>query len=164
MDKFIKQNITDVMAIVITSVIFCFSTASCSSNQDNPETKVLLIEIDDAVQITNNFNPIDTIILHSDNYNLPGEVMSCKIVNDTIYISDGAKAHGLFIFDKSGKECGSINSVGGGPNEVFDFDDFDVTSDSIYVLDTEGRKIVLYSKNLIPEQSHSIYCRLHQIS
>lgn len=131
-----------VIFLLIASLSSCQQkTADGSSIGGN----MLNIDSDKAIDLEAINIQSDT--LHLQGAMLPGTILRCQLVNDSLYILDPIKARGLFVFNTEGIFLTTIGKIGPGPEELMDFTDFDVNESEILILDNISRKINTYSKN-----------------
>lgn len=115
------------------------NTASIYSNSVDPVT----IDVHKSDDVLNTSSIIDTdhkiIKLETTDDCLIGEVSKVVIDQEKIYILDSKIAKKVFCFDMSGKFLYPIGKLGGGPEEMDNPKDFEVTANDVHVIDRQCR-------------------------
>ena len=89
---------------------------------------------------------LDIIQLETKEESLLGTISKVQQVDDQWFVSSMSK---LFVFNSRGEFIHTIGEIGNGPGEISEVMDFWIDSDQkqIVILDTSGRKIVIFNLN-----------------
>lgn len=101
------------------------------------------------------FSEVNYLLLEEDT-NLP-LVRSYKIVvQDSLIFVEDKELNNLFVFDLSGKIKSVFKSLGKGPNEFTQIDEFSVSENRVYIQDDYLKKTLVYDfeGNLLSEEYH----------
>jgi hypothetical protein len=146
--------------ILIIIVLFGCQTQEIShSNPDEYET----INIDES-QFKKEFLLSENIVIHKvirleTNSDCPiGKIDNIQYHNSQIYILDRLKAQSIFVFDSTGVFLEKISRIGRGPGEFFRPDNFafDKSTNRIYILDSNFKKVNIYDESGQFEKAISI--------
>lgn len=113
-------------------------------------------ECEQYIFLQNIADSVSAVMLETTDESLIGQIEKLQVFNDTIYILDRRKHPGLYIFDLSGRYLGRVGSVGQGPQEYNEPTDFDVSSDSIYILDQYKARLHVFDKSLSHRSVHKL--------
>jgi hypothetical protein len=141
--KKIQIQIISVLLIVLWS---CTSTTN--NNKTIEEFRIDISKVKKLDKFYPTISAYEFITLQEDSLIKLGEINKIIFYNDNIYISDARKAKGVFIYNKEGALLSTINRLGHGIGEYTNIGDFDIdkSTNNIYILDPQLRKILIYDK------------------
>jgi len=169
----------------LLTVLTCLMLIACGENKSkktsvSTDDYLHVIDLNKAkvsnIRASELFTGITPIVLETTKESLFGAVNKAVITSDYIIILDIAIANALFLFRKDGTFVHKFGRVGGGPGEYVNIWDFcyDGTTETIYTLDTQQRRISLYNihtgeflksinLNRINGLSSNIYCQAGEL-
>lgn len=135
----------------ISFVIVVLISLSCQTaiRADVKDGKVIQINLDSLKEIY----PVveNAVHLKLDNANdeaIIGEIKKIIKQNNNLYILDSRFSKDVFVYGTDGKYKFKLNKIGRGRNEYLNPDDIGVNNQGdIYVLDGNGRKVLVYDNN-----------------
>lgn len=142
------------IGIVLVSCYGCNKQKSSSS-----ETGTLIsIDIESALPSSGLLEKVEVIPLENKGDTFPGFVHKMLVENDTLYLLDTFKAHGLYAYDKAGHFLYAYNNVGQGKEEFIRLSDFQIARGCVYLLDSSGEKIIELDKRFAYQSSKKLPC------
>lgn len=137
---------------------FCYGCGKREAAQ--PEKGTLIsIDMESALPSSRFLEKREMISLENKGDTFPGFVHKLLVENDTLYLLDTFKAHGLYVYDKSGHFLYSYNNVGQGREEFVRLSDFQIDNGCVYLLDTSGKKIIRLNKQCEYQSSKKLFCQ-----
>ena len=101
-------------------LLFCHGCGKREAAQ--PEKGTLIsIDMESALPSSRFLEKGEMISLENKGDTFPGFVHKLLVENDTLYLLDTFKAHGLYVYDKSGHFLYSYNNVGQGRKVCYGF-------------------------------------------
>lgn len=131
--------------MVVSLLIFCYA---CTNNTASKQTsgEVFTVDLKSAQPVEDVLEKISQVSLENKGDTFPGFVHKMLVVNDTLYLLDTFTSRGLYAYDSEGCFLYAYNQVGQGEQEFIGLADFQVYGDTIYLLDTSGKKIIKLNK------------------
>ncbi len=130
-------------------VAFIIGMMGCGGGEtkDTPDDGGIEIKVDfgQSKPFADNCESIQVVALDSATC-FPGEVLSSVIKGDTVYMVDRYVTPGLYAYTINGKKVFVYDKIGQGPGEVISPVDVQVSGDSVYVLDSQGMKVVTLNR------------------
>ena len=126
------------LSILLLSVFACSVKQSESSQVDSD---YIIIDLDEkqesSVPLSTYFKSVQTIILETKEECLIGHVSELQVFDGYIYILDMSISKSLFVFDTNGHFIRKIGSLGNGPGEYKQLNDFTLDPENgfIFLLD-----------------------------
>ncbi|MFT6872007.1 MAG: hypothetical protein ACJAVN_001012 [Roseivirga sp.] len=121
--------------------------SSCDST-DQVEKGLVEFDLDQLTTATlsSDFDLIKIVQLNSNDV-LIGSIKNVEVAGDEIFILDGLRTNGIYKFSLDGDYLGKIGAAGNGPGEYGTIENFAIDDNRILVVDSEKRKVDLYSRD-----------------
>lgn len=154
------------MKIHIIVIIFTLLlSTSCFNGQQIPQADVVNLDIENSRPLFDSFSETKEIIFHEGpNGKLPGMITKLIVLGDTLFILDGHKARMMFAYDNEGNLLFDYDHIGEANNEYLSLMDIAIDNNIIYLLDSQGNKIIelnnhgdFISSERIPRLVNHIY-------
>lgn len=140
------KNSISVLYISVLAIV-----TSCSYNKQNniiqSSSKQLICDIDSSLLIKNLSEMCDSVSfiqLETNNNSIVGNIDKIVVDSVNIYMLSN---NNLFIYDKQGKLYSKISKMGHAKNEYIAINDFCISRASIFIADTQARKILVFSRS-----------------
>jgi len=135
-------------------VFFCLSIVffSCSQSQEkvsvNPKEVIDINQIVSGRKLTDHYKIDEIVKLETSEKSVLGSIVEVLFIEEKFFIRQGRKRP-IKVFDKNGGFLFSLGKIGKGPGELASFDDmnYDSSSNQLWVLSNDARKVNKYSIN-----------------
>lgn len=139
--NFMKKNVF----FVIIIILLCYACADNSTTKMRSGT-VLSINLELAQPVMEVLEKTGSIPLENKGDTFPGQIHKMMVDKDALYLLDTYRAPGLYKYDRNGRFLTVYNRVGQGNGEFIGLSDFQLYGDTIYLLDSSGKKIIKLDK------------------
>ena len=132
--------------LVFGACLIGCQTQEIKNNNDYVTVKIDESQFKDEFLLSENIK-IHKVIRLETNSDCPiGNIDNLQYYNSKIYILDRLKARSIFVFDSTGAFQNKVSRIGKGPGEFFRPTNFafDGTTNKIYILDGNFRKVNIY--------------------
>ena len=135
---------------VLSAVIALALLSGCATKEtDESAAPLVRVRIEDAIPLKEAAKSISGIPLSdSDAEHFPGDISRLVWKRDSIFIIDGFKDRGLYLYNSDGKLVNSYTDKGNGPEEFLGMGDIFVTPSEIILLDTHLSNRIYLDRNL----------------
>lgn len=128
------------------SIVFGRSSQMALSVNAPIEIRINQASDVDCISLREFADTVETIILETTEESLIGRLEKIMMINDTFYVLDRMKHPGLYLFERNGKFIGRVGARGQGPEQYSEPTDFDVSVDTIYILDQFRSRLHVFDK------------------
>lgn len=132
------------------TLMLCYACADNSATKMKSGT-LLSINLELAQPVMEVLEKTGSISLENEGDTFPGQIHKMLIDKDALYLLDTYRAPGLYKYDRNGRFLTVYNRLGQGNGEFIGLSDFQIYGDTIYLLDSSGKKIIKLDKQ----------CRFH---
>ena len=131
--------------ILLYTISLLFVGCNSRHDKDVTETSAVIVDvhIEDATPFSLKASKVFSLEVKE---SFPGMIHKMQVVNDTIYIMDSAKAPGLYAYNMDGCFLYVYENIGHGPEDFYRLSDFQISNDTIYLLDASGKKLLKLDK------------------
>lgn len=125
-----------------------FLSASCSNGQQIHQADAINIDIENSRPLFDSFSEVREIVFdEGSNGKLPGMITKLIVSGDTLFILDGHKARMMFAYNNEGNLLFDYDHIGEANNEYLSLMDIAIDNNSIYLLDSQGNKIIKLNRS-----------------
>ncbi|MDR0824905.1 MAG: 6-bladed beta-propeller [Prevotella sp.] len=147
-----KQNKRIVYILFLICILSCKQEKPIATGQT--ESGLYIIDIDavstkEKIKLSDYFSKAKIIPLETSEKCLIGDIGGVQVTDEYLFVLDTHTAKTIFMFNKQGRFIRKIGSVGIGPDQYASVSDFtlDQKNNVIYLMDTNGSKILKYNYN-----------------
>jgi hypothetical protein len=116
-------------------LLLCTYISSCTIKKKEQVTDILLTNISENIKIGEIFDEFEYIPLETSEESIFGVISKLIVYENKFFILDNVKMKKIFVFDNDGTFHHTIGSVGEGPGEYRNIEDF--------VIDKEKKKVII---------------------
>jgi len=134
-------------AILSLPIVGCKDT-----NKEATETKTVIVDTENFAPVDSFFTKWEYVMLQSPEEALISDY--AKYRTSDKYIIAFSKEHGFHVFDRAGKLVKSFGKYGEGPDEYLGIEDFYISDNDLFAVDSTKKKVMKYdirSGNFVSE-------------
>lgn len=127
--------------MIVCSLFIFFSCNQRHKNSTDVTEYLIPVRTNEEILLSDIMSDFEIILLETTEHSILGEILKIELYGELIYILSNNQ---IFVFEQNGKFKQTINKIGRGPGEYTEIKDFDIFSETLYILDRTGQNVLAY--------------------